>query len=147
MLFQKYSCSSNRRFFGLNPPSPLQILDELETFLFGFWEPPLHHNLQWSSMGKEGGGEGVIRVSSGNKQRDVQLKYRVNTMFECFIHCSINIDCYTCNKTHSIFNFLYPWSLPMNEKIYIKTFGFVKSMLQQSISNNFSKDYASCINT
>ena len=35
----------------------------------------------------------------------------------------------------------------MNEKIYIKIFGFVKSMLQQSISNNFSKDYASCINT
>ena len=35
----------------------------------------------------------------------------------------------------------------MNEEIYVKIFGFVKSMLRQSISYNFSKDYASCINT
>ena len=66
-------------FFGLNPPSsPHKSYVSLKLSYLGFENPlfiTFYNDLPWV---RRGGGEGLIRVSSGNKQRDVQLKYRHN---------------------------------------------------------------------
>ena len=62
-------------FLGLNPPSPHKSKVSLKLSYLGFENPlfiTIYNDLPWV---RRGGGEDVMRVSSGNKQIDVQLKY------------------------------------------------------------------------